>query len=501
MRFGPFELREGALAREGRPLAVGQRALALLEALAAAEGAVDKAALMEAGWPGTIVEEGNLTVQIAALRKALGPREDGQEWIVTVPRVGYRLARGEAMATDTAGPVRMALVTVLPFQNLSGDPAQDYFADGIVDELIAALSRFRSFAVNARSSSFAWKGRRADVRQMAAELGARYLLDGSVRRGGDRLRLVAQLADGTDGTTLWTQTFEGAVSDVFEFQDRITGVVAALIEPQIQRAEFEHSRRERPGSMAAYDLYLRAVASLYLFNEAGNAEAIRLLDQAIAIEPDNGVYLGFLAWALEHRITMTWPPAGPDDRARCIAVARRAVDLAPDDATILAHSGLAIQLVSDDYEGGLLVTRRAVEINPNNLAVLINCAAAELIGGDLGRAEALLERAMQVQPAGNHEAMGVLSTVKAAQGLHEEALAWAGRAKASNSQFIPTYWTLVGSNFALGRMDEARAALGQLLRLSPGVTMAHFEGYARPKDRQRDQVIIEAMRALGLPEG
>ena len=250
--FGPFVLDRGAqaLLSGGRPVALGQRGYALLDALARADGNLSKTALMDAAWPGTIVEEGNLTVQIAALRKALGTRPDGSEWIVTVPRVGYRLVRsGEASHPDAGIPAMI----VLPFHNLGGDPEQDYFADGIVDDLITALSRFTSFAVMGRSASFALKGRAADVPQLAAELGVRYVLEGSVRRARDRLRITAQLADGTSGAPLWAQQFDGTTEDVFEFQDRIVESIVGIVEPRIQRsATWSRAASDSPPSYDGY---------------------------------------------------------------------------------------------------------------------------------------------------------------------------------------------------------------------------------------------------------
>lgn len=197
--FGPFVLDagRGLLQRDGKSVAIGQRGRALLEALLDAEGGtVTKADLMDRAWPGTIVEEGNLTVQIAALRKSLGTAPDGQEWIATVPRQGYRLIRPASAAreADAVLSAKPALA-VLPFANLSGDPDQDWFADGVVEDIITALSRFRSFAAIARNSSFVYKGRAVDIRQVAKELGVRYVLEGSVRRAGDRLRITAQLVE------------------------------------------------------------------------------------------------------------------------------------------------------------------------------------------------------------------------------------------------------------------------------------------------------------------
>ena len=206
---------------------------------------------------------------------------------------------------------------MLPFANLGSDPEQDWFSDGIVDDMITALSRFRSFAVVARTSSFVYKGRAADVRQVARELGVRYVLEGSVRRAGDQLRITAQLVDGGTGAHLWAEHFDGALGDVFAFQDRITADVAMIVGPQIQRAEIERSRRERPGSIAAYDAYLQAVPLIDKQTGRENAEAYALLTRALALEPDNALLLAHAAWALGHRCAMGWPPIGPDDVAAC----------------------------------------------------------------------------------------------------------------------------------------------------------------------------------------
>jgi TolB-like protein len=309
--FGPFLLdaARGTLSRDGAPVPLGQRALAVLAALAEAAGrTVAKEELLARAWPGAIVEEGNLTVQIAALRKAMG---EGQGWILTVPRVGYRLAA----PAPAPGPAVIPSLAVLPFANLGADPEQEWFSDGVVDDIVTALSRFRSFAVVARTSSFAYKGRATDVRQVARELGVRYVLEGSVRRAGDTLRISAQLVDGGTGAHLWAERFDGSLDEVFDFQDRITADVAFIVEPQIQMAEIERSRRERPGSIAAYDACLQAIPMINKQTVKENAAAYALLTRALAQEPNNPLLLSHAAWALGHRSAMGWPPIGPNDAA------------------------------------------------------------------------------------------------------------------------------------------------------------------------------------------
>lgn len=243
--FGPFEYDPGSqsLLRDSIPVPIGYRAGLLLEALLKRPGeTITKAELLDAAWPGLAVEDNNLSVQLTALRKVLAKRTDGSEWIIAVPRVGYRFAPIGSRAVVAEEPIPS--LAVLPFANLGGDPGQDYFADGIVDDLIAALARFKSFRVVARNSSFVFKGRSVDIRDAARKLGVRYILEGSVRSAGGKLRVTAQLIDGQSGTQLWSRTFNGTLDDVFDVQDRITESVATVIEPKIQLAEIERARRD-----------------------------------------------------------------------------------------------------------------------------------------------------------------------------------------------------------------------------------------------------------------
>ena len=328
--------------------------MALLEALLNAEGkVVTKAELMDRAWPGTIVEEGNLTVQIAALRRVLGTALNGQVWIATVPRLGYRLV--SPGADTNASVLAQPALAVLPFANLGGDPDQDWFADGVVEDIITALSRFRSFAVIARNSSFVYKGGAVDVRQVAQDLGVRYVLEGSVRRAGERLRITAQLVDGSTGAHLWAEHFDGTMADVFDFQDRITERVAVEVEPRIQSAEIAHSRLERPGSIAAYDIYLRILAKNANTSASENAEAYELLTKALALEPDNALLLGHTAWVIDHRCAMGWPPLSPDDVQKCAELARRALQHAAGNPTVMAKCGIALLQTAKEYDLAMVV--------------------------------------------------------------------------------------------------------------------------------------------------
>jgi TolB-like protein len=501
--FGPFRIdaARGALTRDGVPVPLGQKALTILAALAASPGrTVTKEDLLARAWPGAIVEEGNLTVQVATLRKALGDGSAGHDWIVTVPRVGYRLAAPlpEVPAAAPAVP-RLA---VLPFADLGGDPDRAWFADGVVADIIAALSRFRSFAVVAYSTSLAYKGRAADARQVAAELGVRYLLEGTVRRAGDRLRIGAQLVDGEAGAQLWAETLEGALADVFDFQDRITAAVATVAEPRIHAAEIARSRRERPNSVATYDLALRALAAILAETETGNAEAYALALEGLGREPDDPQLLTLASWALEHRIAMGWLPFGPDDRARCGAFARAALARAGDDATLLARCGVSLLQGAREYDWGMALLRAAVEANPNNVNVLIQAGVGHLHCGDLDAAVSLAHRAdlLRAGDLGAHFPLCLLAHVAILRGRHEEALDLAGQALARNPNFDPTLWMLVAASAHLGRMDTARHYLAMLRKLIPGVTVARIRAGQPARDPARIEPVLAGLRLAGLPE-
>jgi len=498
--FGPFQFdqRSGELTGDSGPIALGSRSTALLGALLAANGGVvRKGELIDAAWPGMAVEDRNLTVQIAALRKTLGDRDDGQPWIRTVSRVGYRLVRD--MQPQPHVSYTPSLV-VLPFANLSGDAEQDYFADGVVAEIITALSRFRSFAVVARNSSFAYKGRAVDVREVAAELDVRYVLEGSVRKAGDRLRITARLADGVTGAYLWGQTFDGRFEDVFDFQDRITENVVIVVEPQIQRAEVIRSRHRRPGSLAAYDLYLQAVPIAMRASRESNDVSLALFERAAELDPDYAIAVVSVAWVLEHRIAMGWPAESRDDRKRCLDMARAAMAMAPDDPLVLAHGGRCMQVAGRDYDGGLSTVMRAVKANPNHAHVILCAGAAHLQGGDLDEAMPMFERLATLDLLETFVAQTCIAQVEMCRGNYELALQSARRSLAANPNFDPTHWIIMTCHAHLGRLEDARAALAGYLSIVPTMTLARLRISQHTKDPRRAEILLDGLHKAGMPE-
>jgi TolB-like protein len=503
IHFGPFILDPASarLLRDGAQVALGNRALVLLAALAQAKGqTVAKTDLIERVWPGQIVEEGNLTVQIAGLRKAMGTDSEGRDWILTVPREGYRLVGGTASSVPPHPLSVLPSLAVMPFQNLSGDQAQEYFADGVVEDIITALSRFKFFAVIARKSSFAYKGKTLDVQQAARELGVGYVLEGSVRRAGNRLRISAQLVDGITGAELWARNFDGADEDVFDVQDRITASVAAIIEPKIQQAEIDRSRRERPESLEAYDLYLRAARHLNSYRADDNAAAIELLEKAMSLESPSAPVLAQAIYAYEHRCTMGWPPVSGNDGARAVQLAKIGLAKLPDDALFLVRCAFAIQAIERDFDQGLFLARRAVELNPNHVEVLFAAGAVHIWCGSLDEAQSLFKRVIELSPGATFNAYVGLAHVNIALGRYREALEWAGRSYAENPNFDVIHWILIAANAHLGRMDDARRWLKALQALSPGVSMASIQNAHTQKEPGRMAAIFDGLRLAGMPE-
>jgi TolB-like protein len=396
----------------------------------------------------------------------------------------------------------MPSLAVLPFQNMGGDPEQEYFADGVVEDIITALSRFRSFAVIARNSSFVYKGRAVDVRQVARELGVRYVLEGSVRRAGQRLRITAQLVDGTSGAHLWADRFDGGVEDIFDVQDRITDSTIGVIEPQIRRAEIERSRRKRPENLDAYDLYLRALSRMYSAQEDDNTEAYALIERAIALEPNHGAFLAGAIWILTRRVVMGWPTLTGDDRAASLELVGRALSVAEGDAAVLAQCGAALMGIGQDYQRGMAIIAIAIAANPNNQIVVTWAAVGELHCGSLETSLAHSRRAILMSPGSPtaNLAMTAIAHAYMALGQYDEALKAAERSLAVNPNYQPTYWMLISANAQLGRLDEARGWLAKLRAQVPAVTIARIKAGQPGKDPSRMAAIIEGLRLAGLEE-
>ena len=391
-------------------------------------------------------------------------------------------------------------LAVLPFQNFGTEPEWQYFAHGVVEDLVTALSRFRSFTVMARNSSFGDEGKAVDVRQFAREVGARYVLEGSVRRSGSRLRVSAQLIDGSTEAHLWAQNFDGPVEDIFDVQDRITESVVGILAPQIHAAEVARARSKRPDGLDAYDLYLQGSAKINTLHPVDSAAGIALLERAIALDPEFAAAIATEAWAFEHRIHMGWPPLGTDDEPRCLELARKALALARDDAGIQAQCGIILQLIAHEYDQGLAVVERAIGLNPNNQEVMFFGGVAHIKGGSLEKAREYFEKAIRLNPADPARSGAQIGHVELCLGNYGEALDLSRRALAIDRNFGFIHWIYISSLVYLGDADEARRAFTAYRASAPEATLGRIRKGMHSKDPHRLEVLVEGIRRMGMSE-
>jgi TolB-like protein len=499
IKFGPFEFdcASGTLSQNGELVPLGGRGAALLQALLEAEGAVvRKEVLIERAWPDVIVEEGNLAVQIGALRRLLGNRADGLPWIETAARSGYRLAH------DIAGK-GLPAIAVLPFV---ATEAIASFADGFVEDLITALSRFSTFAVVARTSTEAFRGKGMDAREIARDLGVRYLVEGSVRRTGDSIRLTAQLIDGDSGLHLWSEKLDGTLEGIFDFQDRLVARVVVMFEPQIRRAEIERARRKRPGSLDAYDLYLTALPLLrgvHVYRPEHFDEAIAILEQAIALDPGFAPALALCAAAHEIRLTTggTAPP-GVDDAAEALRLVELALLADGNDPMVLMQAASMRLVLAGDEATSFPLLERAQELNPNSL-LIANVAA--YCFWHVGRIEEAIERnmhALTLAPMALEAAwtMNALASAHMSAGRVEEALRWGLRVLERTDGIASAHCVVAAAYAHLGRQAEAEARMRRALGIWPELSLKIMVG-SKKAPRAQFQLYEEGLVKAGLPAG
>jgi len=364
------------LRRGGDPVAVEPQVFDLIVYLVQnRDRVVTKDELLDAVWGGRIVSESALTARINAVRRAVGDSGEAQAVIRTIQRRGFRFiaeVREEgAPATMRDAPALEAAalalpdkpsIAVLPFLNLSGDPDQEYFADGMIEEIITALSRIRWLFVIARNSSFTYKGQAIDVKQVGRELGVRYLLEGSVRKASGRVRIAAQLIEAETGRHVWADRFDGALEEVFELQDEVASSVAGVIEPELLAAETARSASRRTSDLNAYDLYLRAYAMYWTYRLR---PALALLEEAIARDPHYGPALGLAAQCCQHLVANLNAPDQDAIRPKGIDFGRRAIEVAGDDPGVLADAAMALAVLGEDLDAMIALVDRALTFNPN----------------------------------------------------------------------------------------------------------------------------------------
>jgi adenylate cyclase len=458
--------------------------------------------------PGEICVSASVREQIGE-KLPIGFADMGEHGVKNIARPVrvYRVEKGAEPHRGVADdPTQMPLalsdrpsLAVMPFTNMSGDPEQEYFVDGIVEDIITGLSRIRWLHVIARNSTFTYKSRAVDLKQVGRELDVRYVLEGSLRKAGSRVRVTAQLIAAASGTHVWAERYDRALDDIFELQDEITLSVVGAIEPSLRQAEIERAKRKRPDSLDAYDLYLRALPHSRTAMPGDADKALALLRQALALQPDYPAAHAAAAWC--HEVRYMRGGLQEADKAAALEHARTAIEAGADDAETLAVAGFAIGLVAHDYETAMNAIERALQINATSVEAL---RLGAVILGHAGRGEQAVEyaqRAIRFSPLDpsivhSYNALGI---AHCPAGNWEGVASACGKAIQVNPRFsLPLVLQAAALSF-LGRWDEARAAARRVPELEPSFTVS---GLLRAHTGRAEiwEPIGEALRRLGLPE-
>jgi len=510
------ELKHGA-----ELVATGPQVFDLLAYLIENRGrVVSKDDLIKGVWGGRTVSESTITSCINAVRKAIGDSGEEQGLLRTISRKGYRFV-GEVTVVDSPAPVdvppnRMESpgagtnkltppnapsIAVLPFQSLSSDPEQEYFADGVVEDIITALSRNRLLFVIARNSSFTYKGRAVDIKQIAHELGVRYVIEGSVRKAANRLRVTGQLIDASTGVHIWGHRFEGALEDIFDLQDQIAESVIGAIAPQLEQAEIERAKRKPTASLDAYDYFLRGMASYYAGGKESVREGLQLFSRAIELDPTFASACGMAAWCYAWRKINGWTTDRAAETAETARLAWRAAALGPEDAIALSRAAHALGYVVGEVDSARTFVDRAVLINPNLAGAWWASGWIRIYLGDSETAIEHLGRAMRLSPLDPHiiSMQGGTAFAHFIAGRDEQALSWAE--KALNMKSNMASLEIMAASYAItGSMAKAHKALARLRELNPTLRLSgvkHWVRFCRPQDLAR---LEDGMRRAGLPE-
>ena len=448
----------------------------------------------------------------AALSYELATRQwiEGGEVAALAARLATAIGGNALPRQDDPAPT-LALpdnpsIAVLPFTNIGGDPEQEYFADGMTEEIITALSRVRSFFVIARNSSFTYKGRPVDAKQVGRELGVRYVVEGSVRRGGNRVRITAQLADALAGTQIWADRFDGAIEDVFELQDRVAASIIGAIEPRIVGAEIERANRKPPGDLRAYDLMLQALPGLETADRVQLAASEALLRRAIALAPDYAPALARLSNCIWRNIVQGWVPDTALARAEIGALVRHAVVTGRSDPEVLARAGNALG-ICHDQDAGIGLIEQALALHPNSSVGLTMGALLHAYTGQLAKVMDYIERAARLNPfEGVSERNHAAAIAHFANGQHERVLDFAALALRARPGYVPALRYRTASLGLLGRIDEAQQSAQELRAAQPALTVASVRRHLEVDLNNAHKVpgavdaLCEGLRVAGIPE-
>jgi TolB-like protein len=514
-----FDLVRGALLdADGAERPLRPKTFALLRFLVENAGRLmSRAEILDAVWPGIYVTEDSLSLCVREIRRALD--DDAQRLLRTIPRRGYlfaaempRLDGAPAPDDDALAAVTSAIpgiahaagrppvLAVLPFINRTGERDQDYFADGLTEDLITALSHYRWFSVIARGSAFAYKGQTIDVRRVGRELAADYLLEGSIRRAGARIRVNALLSAAEDGRQIWAHRCDSDVQDIFTLQDHVVEAVAASIEPSLQRAEVDRAQQRAISSPGTYDLYLRALHLRWQGTREGSEDAAALLRRAVDRDADFAAAWALLADLTGYRISQGWAASGEAEMV--LQGARRLAECRTiDNPSALAWAGYALTFLGREYEAGLAAAERAQALAPNSAQILFLAGYCLVYAGEWRRAIGNLDRALRLSPM--DPLIPIMRVALGAAyftgGQYEQAVACAVPAVRWRRDYLVARRVLAASLAWLGRLEEAEAVVADLLATSPSETLGSvcartgFAGEVRER-------FLQGLRMAGLPD-
>jgi TolB-like protein len=522
LSFGDYEIdvERRELRRAKTPVHVEPQVFDLLVYLVQnRDRVVSKDDLIASVWGGRSVSDSTLTSRINAARNAVGDSGAEKKLIRTIARKGLRFV-GEVRTQPTgaepadAGGLppdqvhegsRAALplpdrpaIAVLPFINMSGDSEQEYFSDGISEDIITALSKLRWFFVIARNSSFIYKGKAVHMKQIAEELGVGYVVEGSVRKGGDRVRITAQLNDVATGSHIWAEHYDRSLADVFAVQDEITEAIVAAIEPQLYAAENFRAKRKPPDSMDAWDLVMRALSHYWRVTRQDNVVAQALLEKAIAIDPSYGQAHGVLATSHTFGAHMGW-----EDVAAATAVAERAALAAilADSEDPWAHQALgSVYLFKRRFDDSLAEFELALRLNPNFSLAQGYYGLALSYSGRWEEADAAARRALRLSPRDPFSAVyyGIAAYAQFSGRNYDEAIRLSREGIRQRSDFVGAHRVLTAAAGMTGQTDIASVALRELRRAQPNISLAWIEGQMPIKlDAEREHY-LEGFRRAGL---
>jgi adenylate cyclase len=418
-----------------------------------------------------------------------------------VPINGASTSARSAIFPEAPAPPDKPSIAILPFRNMSLDPEQDFLADGIVDELTSALSRFRSLFVIARSSTLAYKDRPADVKQVSHELGVRYVLEGSVRRAGNRVRIAAQLIDGQSGGHIWSNRYDGEIADLFDLQDRITENIIGALQPTIRSSEIERARRKRPDNLDAYDYVMRALPSIWAVECETNREALAFLEQAMALDPDYALPKALAAWCHGQRVPYLWTDHPDEERSMALRLAKEAARLDSDDPLVLTVLASA-HAVGREFTEALPLIDRALQLDPNSAWAWHHSGWIRTFLDQPDLAIEHFQRSLRISPLDPYNFDAVIGIGIAH--FHAKRFAEAAsciRQGIAEKPSATWAWRLIAAAYAnLGRMDEAREALSYLMQAHPGITITAIKKASMPPSPSFQNALFNGLRMAGLPE-